>query len=87
MNYNFFFTEEVTCNYLPECIESELGRACHALPWSCDSHLTLDNPLWKELDNFTIPEPQVMKREREREREGGRRERANIPFSLGLYYL
>ena len=58
---NELFPDEVTCNFLPESIKSELERACHTLPWSRDNHLTLplDSPLWNELGNFKIPEPQV----------------------------
>ena len=61
VSWLLWFPDEVTCNFLPDCVKSELEQACHALPWSRDDHLTLslDSPLWKELGNFKIPEPQV----------------------------
>ena len=56
----FCIAEEVTCNFLPECVKPGLDCACHTLPWSHDSDLTLDSVLWEELDNFTIPEREVL---------------------------
>ena len=52
-------TDEVTCSHLPDCLKPGLEQACHTLPWSHDSHMTLDDPLWNELDKFTTPEPTV----------------------------
>ena len=52
--------EEVTRNCLPGSVRPGLERACHTLPWAHDSHMTLDNPLWSQLDEFRVPEVEVV---------------------------
>ena len=46
----------VTCNYLPEAVQPGLGQVCHSIPWTAECNmLKLDDPLWKDLDQFSTP--------------------------------
>jgi tubulin--tyrosine ligase-like protein 12 len=53
------FGDTVTRDYLegmgPVIRDSPLQKACHLLPWSCDSHLTPDDPRWEELPRCVVP--------------------------------
>ena len=40
-------------------VREGLERACHTIPWSHDRHMTLDDPLWSQLDEFKTPEIEV----------------------------
>lgn len=50
------FGDEVTRNYLPDNLRPGLERACHLIPCSHDSHLTLDDPLWNQIHHYVLPE-------------------------------
>ena len=51
-------TEEVTCNYVPECVkEGGLEAWCHSLPWTGDDVTMHDD--WEQLEQFNTPEPSV----------------------------
>ena len=52
-------TDIITCNFLPKSVKPGLEQVCHSLPWSRDHHISLDDPLWSELDKFKIPEVKV----------------------------
>ena len=64
-------TDTVTRDYLdgmgPVIRESALQRACHLLPWSCDGHMTLDDPRWEELPQCVVPPLKVYMCEKEEE--------------------
>ncbi|XP_064397711.1 tubulin--tyrosine ligase-like protein 12 isoform X2 [Halichondria panicea] len=48
--------EEVTCNYVPECVkEGGLEAWCHSLPWTGDDVTMHDD--WEQLEQFNTPEP------------------------------
>lgn len=53
-------SDHITCNFLPPSVKPGLDRACHSLLWSPDCHMALDDPLWKELDQFVAPEIKVL---------------------------
>ena len=56
-----FILDNVTRDCVPGSVREGLERACHTIPWSHDRHMTLDDPLWSQLDEFKTPEIQVKK--------------------------
>ena len=54
-----FPADIVSCNFLPKSVKPGLEQVCHSLLWSRDNHVTLDDPLWKDLDQFEVPKIEV----------------------------
>ena len=47
--------DEVTRTYYSVVGDSELAAVCHMLPWSREHSLSLNDPLWSQLDQFVVP--------------------------------
>ena len=58
-NSHTLISDELTVDCLPGGVSSSLGRACHMLALSHDCHMSLDDPLWSQLSEFTVPELEV----------------------------
>ena len=56
---HFIFSDEVTRDCVSGNVREGLERVCHTIPWSHDRHMTLDDPLWSQLDEFKTPEIEV----------------------------
>ena len=49
------YLDEVTRTYCTVDCSCELATACHMLPWSSATSLSLTDPLWSQLDQFVVP--------------------------------
>lgn len=49
------YEDEVTRTYYSVVGDSELAAVCHMLPWSREHSLSLNDPLWSQLDQFVVP--------------------------------